>query len=66
MPDFKKSSTRLVVRRAAKYRLAKPKLPDEPKRTLQEFANFAGVTCSDIKDIMLFMALEEDNFFDQK
>ena len=64
MPAAKKPSTRLVVRRAAKYRLAKP-LPDAPKRTLKEFADFAGVTCSDIKDVMLFMALEEDNFFDQ-
>tara|TARA_B110000858_G_scaffold73779_1_gene85768 strand:- start:18 stop:434 length:417 start_codon:yes stop_codon:yes gene_type:complete len=31
--------------------------------TLEKFAEFAGVTCEDARDIMLCMALAEDNFF---
>jgi hypothetical protein len=62
MHAFKKPSTRLVVRRAAKFRFAEPK--HAPKRTIKDFADFAGVSCSDFKDVMLFMALQEDNFFD--
>ena len=37
--------------------------PSTSTSTLEKFAEFAGVTCADAKDVMLCMALAEDNFF---